>query len=211
MHSRAGRMWRVNEKKRKSARRPSSCYSQPPLISWQSGHPRPDFQHYGLRALRVISGNCHAPNRTDRGRQVILNRPRFSDSCGRKLPVLEDPGTGREGPRVTHAPIMTASHSSHHHGHGVRCAFLGLVSNTTRRAITMKSSTPAYLLLALAVALPLAVTSLAWAGGAALDEDEEDDSLAGVSFFGFAKDSTAAAAFPTPRSPPRSRTAMQAS
>jgi hypothetical protein len=51
----------------------------------------------------------------------------------------------------------------------------------------MKTSTPAYFLLALALVLPLAVTSLAWAGGASLDEDEEDDSLAGVSFFGFAK------------------------
>jgi len=29
---------------------------------------------------------------------------------------------------------------------------------------------------------------MAWAGGASLDEDEEDQSNAGVSFFGFAKD-----------------------
>jgi hypothetical protein len=36
--------------------------------------------------------------------------------------------------------------------------------------------------------VPLGVMNLAWAGGASLDEDEEDDSQAGVSFFGFAKD-----------------------
>ncbi len=36
--------------------------------------------------------------------------------------------------------------------------------------------------------LPLALTGLALAGGASLDEDEEDQANAGVSFFGFAKD-----------------------
>src|SRR6266853_1939424 len=46
----------------------------------------------------------------------------------------------------------------------------------------------ASLLLGLVLALPLAVAGMAWAGGASLDEDEEDDSQAGVSFFGFAKD-----------------------
>lgn len=36
--------------------------------------------------------------------------------------------------------------------------------------------------------VPLGVASMAWAGGASLDEDEEDDSNVGVSFFGFARD-----------------------
>ena len=36
--------------------------------------------------------------------------------------------------------------------------------------------------------LPLAIAGMAWAGGAALDDDDEDQSNAGVSFFGFAKD-----------------------
>src|SRR5262245_11025032 len=43
-------------------------------------------------------------------------------------------------------------------------------------------------MLGMAVFLPLAFTGLAWSGGASLDEDEEDQSNAGVSFFGFAKD-----------------------
>lgn len=42
-------------------------------------------------------------------------------------------------------------------------------------------------LLALTLALPLA-SGMAFAGGASLDEDEEDDSNVGVSFFGFARD-----------------------
>src|SRR5260370_1365489 len=52
----------------------------------------------------------------------------------------------------------------------------------------MTKAQRASLLLGLAVALPLAFAGMAWAGGASLDEDEEDDSQAGVSFFGFAKD-----------------------
>src|ERR1700676_860171 len=52
----------------------------------------------------------------------------------------------------------------------------------------MTKSQRASLLLGLALILPLGVAGLAWAGGASLDEDEEDDSQAGVSFFGFAKD-----------------------
>src|ERR1700733_473330 len=47
---------------------------------------------------------------------------------------------------------------------------------------------PASLLLGIAFLVPFAMASAAWAGGASLDEDEEDDSNAGVSFFGFAKD-----------------------
>jgi hypothetical protein len=46
----------------------------------------------------------------------------------------------------------------------------------------------ASLLVALALGLPLAIGGMAWAGGAALDDDDEDQSNAGVSFFGFAKD-----------------------
>jgi len=57
-----------------------------------------------------------------------------------------------------------------------------------KRAENMKNSARASLLLGLVVALPLALAGLAWAGGASLDEDEEDQSNAGVSFFGFAKD-----------------------
>jgi len=52
----------------------------------------------------------------------------------------------------------------------------------------MNNSTRASLLLGLVVVLPLAVAGLAWAGGASLDDDDEDQSNAGVSFFGFAKD-----------------------
>ena len=50
----------------------------------------------------------------------------------------------------------------------------GPPSNSSRRQFLKHSS--------------LAVASMAWAGGASLDEDEEDQSNAGVSFFGFAKD-----------------------
>src|SRR5580704_13154960 len=46
----------------------------------------------------------------------------------------------------------------------------------------------ASLLLGIAFLVPFAFASAAWAGGASLDEDEEDQSNAGVSFFGFAKD-----------------------
>ena len=46
----------------------------------------------------------------------------------------------------------------------------------------------ASLLLGIAFLVPFAMASAAWAGGASLDEDEEDQSNAGVSFFGFAKD-----------------------
>jgi hypothetical protein len=52
----------------------------------------------------------------------------------------------------------------------------------------MKTSARTSLLLGFVVMLPLALTGLALAGGASLDEDEEDQSNAGVSFFGFAKD-----------------------
>jgi hypothetical protein len=52
----------------------------------------------------------------------------------------------------------------------------------------MKTSQHASLLLAFALIVPFAMASAAWAGGASLDEDEEDTSNAGVSFFGFAKD-----------------------
>ena len=51
----------------------------------------------------------------------------------------------------------------------------------------MTKSARASLLVGLALLVPLGVLNLAWAGGASLDEDEEDDSQAGVSFFGFAK------------------------
>src|SRR3984957_145370 len=56
------------------------------------------------------------------------------------------------------------------------------------RAENMKTSQRASLLLGFALLVPFAMASAAWAGGASLDEDEEDDSNAGVSFFGFAKD-----------------------
>jgi hypothetical protein len=56
------------------------------------------------------------------------------------------------------------------------------------RAENMKTSERASLLLGLAFFVPFAMASAAWAGGASLDEDEEDQSNAGVSFFGFAKD-----------------------
>src|ERR1700726_5083045 len=52
----------------------------------------------------------------------------------------------------------------------------------------MTKSARASLLVGLALLVPLGVASAAWAGGASLDEDEEDQSNAGVSFFGFAKD-----------------------
>jgi hypothetical protein len=53
---------------------------------------------------------------------------------------------------------------------------------------TSERASLASLLLGLAFLVPFAMASAAWAGGASLDEDEEDDSQAGVSFFGFAKD-----------------------
>jgi hypothetical protein len=52
----------------------------------------------------------------------------------------------------------------------------------------MTRSRRASLLIGLALGLPLAIAGMARAGGASLDEDEEDQSNAGVSFFGFAKD-----------------------
>jgi hypothetical protein len=55
-------------------------------------------------------------------------------------------------------------------------------------AENMMNSARRSLLLGLAVVIPLAFAGLAWAGGASLDDDEEDPSNAGVSFFGFAKD-----------------------
>jgi hypothetical protein len=55
------------------------------------------------------------------------------------------------------------------------------------RAGNMKTER-ASLLLGIAFLVPFAFASAAWAGGASLDEDEEDQSNAGVSFFGFAKD-----------------------
>lgn len=51
----------------------------------------------------------------------------------------------------------------------------------------MTRSRRASLLTGLALGL-LAAAGTAWAGGASLDEDDEDQSNAGVSFFGFAKD-----------------------
>jgi hypothetical protein len=57
-----------------------------------------------------------------------------------------------------------------------------------KRAENMKSSAHGSLLLALALIVPFAMASAAWAGGASLDEDDEDQSNAGVSFFGFARD-----------------------
>ena len=51
----------------------------------------------------------------------------------------------------------------------------------------MTKSARASVLVALALLVPLGVSGMAWAGGASLDEDEEDDSNAGVSFFGFAR------------------------
>jgi hypothetical protein len=55
-------------------------------------------------------------------------------------------------------------------------------------AENMADKTRTSLLYGLVVVLPLAFAGYAWAGGASLDEDEEDQSNAGVSFFGFAKD-----------------------
>src|SRR5215471_7645004 len=52
----------------------------------------------------------------------------------------------------------------------------------------MTKSQRASFLLGPALALPVAFAGMAWAGGASLDEDEEDQSNAGMSFFGFAKD-----------------------
>ena len=56
------------------------------------------------------------------------------------------------------------------------------------RAENMKTSQRASLLLGFALLVPFAMASAAWAGGASLDEDDEDQSNAGVSFFGFARD-----------------------
>src|SRR6516164_5080647 len=64
-------------------------------------------------------------------------------------------------------------------------AILGWPKN---RSETMKTSERASLLLGLAFLVPFAMASTAWAGGASLDEDDEDQANAGVSFFGFAKD-----------------------
>lgn len=52
----------------------------------------------------------------------------------------------------------------------------------------MTKSARASFLVGLTLLVPLGVASMAWAGGASLDEDEEDDSNVGVSFFGFARD-----------------------
>src|ERR1700730_15408378 len=52
----------------------------------------------------------------------------------------------------------------------------------------MTKSQRASLLLGLALGLPLAVAGMAWAGGASLGEDEEDQGYAAVAFFGLAKD-----------------------
>src|SRR5215813_4877864 len=70
----------------------------------------------------------------------------------------------------------------------VLCARLLNRERADRRVETMTKSQRASFLLGLALALPLAFAGMAWAGGASLDEDEEDQSNAGVSFFGFAKD-----------------------
>lgn len=52
----------------------------------------------------------------------------------------------------------------------------------------MTKSVRASLLVGLALSIPLGVAGMAWAGGASLDDDDEDQSNAGVSFFGFARD-----------------------
>ena len=52
----------------------------------------------------------------------------------------------------------------------------------------MTKSARASLLVGLALLVPLGVMGVAFAGGASLDEDDEDQSNAGVSFFGFARD-----------------------
>ena len=52
----------------------------------------------------------------------------------------------------------------------------------------MTKSQRTSLLLGLTLIIPMAVTGMAWAGGASLDDDDEDQSNVGVSFFGFAKD-----------------------
>src|SRR3984957_5233 len=52
----------------------------------------------------------------------------------------------------------------------------------------MTKSARASLLVGLALLVPLGVAGVAWAGGASLDDDDEDQSNAGVSFFGFARD-----------------------
>src|SRR5260370_28173682 len=70
----------------------------------------------------------------------------------------------------------------------VLCAKLLNIERADRRVETMAKSQRASFLFGLALALPVAFAGMAWAGGASLDEDEEDQSNAGVSFFGFAKD-----------------------
>src|SRR5580700_1863440 len=52
----------------------------------------------------------------------------------------------------------------------------------------MTKSARASLLVGLALLVPFGVAGVAWAGGASLDDDDEDQSNAGVSFFGFARD-----------------------
>src|ERR1700736_2612480 len=52
----------------------------------------------------------------------------------------------------------------------------------------MTKSARASLLVGLALLVPLGVAGVAWAGGASRDDDDEDQSNAGVSFFGFARD-----------------------
>src|SRR3984893_910658 len=52
----------------------------------------------------------------------------------------------------------------------------------------MTKSARASLLVGLALLVPLGVAGVAWAGGASLDDDDEDQSNVGVSFFGFARD-----------------------
>lgn len=62
------------------------------------------------------------------------------------------------------------------------------MSNRENGRKTMTKSARASFLVGLTLLVPLGVASMAWAGGASLDEDEEDDSNVGVSFFGFARD-----------------------
>src|SRR5258708_20763762 len=69
----------------------------------------------------------------------------------------------------------------------VLCAKLLNMERADRRVETMTKSQRASFLLGLALALPVAFAGMACAGGASLDEDEEDQSNAGVSFFGFAQ------------------------
>ena len=52
----------------------------------------------------------------------------------------------------------------------------------------MSKSARASLLVGLALLVPLAIGNIANAGGASLDEDEDDQANVGLSFFGFVKD-----------------------